>query len=188
VAFGGRYGAGFALIGVIAAASVGGSAAWFYAQSAAPPFADADRPDLVARGAEIYQARCASCHGVHLEGQPNWQHLNASGRLPAPPHDQTGHSWMHSDAQLFHLVKHSVADVAPPGYVSDMPAYDGVIPDRDIIAVIAYIKHSWPTGVRVYQALQNPDNAGMPATGGKEAGDNEDWRLPADCGAEPARQ
>jgi mono/diheme cytochrome c family protein len=174
--------AALALIGVILCAAGGGFAAWLTAPRLPAHFADADRAALVARGEEIYRANCASCHGAHLEGQPNWQHLNAAGRLPAPPHDQTGHSWMHSDEQLFNLVKHSVADEAPPGYVSDMPAYDGVLPDADIIAVIAYIKHNWPTGVRVYQALQNPGNAGMPATG------KDDWRLPADCGAEPSRQ
>ncbi|MCW5719495.1 MAG: cytochrome c, partial [Bauldia sp.] len=52
-------------------------------------------------GQTLYLANCASCHGVDLEGQPNWQTPLADGRFPAPPHDETGHTWHHSDAQLF---------------------------------------------------------------------------------------
>ena len=40
-------------------------------------------------GEENYQAHCASCHGVDLEGQPNWRTMKADGSLPAPPHDET---------------------------------------------------------------------------------------------------
>src|SRR5579859_6817793 len=34
-------------------------------------------------GAAVYAADCAGCHGPRLEGQPDWHHLNAAGRLPA---------------------------------------------------------------------------------------------------------
>jgi mono/diheme cytochrome c family protein len=170
-----------ALTGALALVGAAGLA--FHRYSQAGDFADAEDQTLVARGRLVYAERCASCHGDKLQGQPHWQRLNDQGRLPAPPQDQTGHSWMHSDAELFQLVRKSVADVAPPGYQSDMPAFGDTLPDPDIAAVIAFIKSSWPMGVRVYQALQNPDGAGMPANavGG-------DWRLPPDCGAEPARQ
>jgi hypothetical protein len=87
---------------------------------------------------------------------------------------------MHSDEQLFRFVKYSMTDVAAPGYVSPMPAFDGQLRDREIAAVLAYIKRSWPTGVRVYQAMLNPGRAGLPA-----AAAGEDWHLPADCGMEP---
>src|ERR1700734_2825068 len=60
------------------------------------------------RGATVYAANCAGCHGQKLEGQPDWHHLNAAGRLPAPPLDGTGHGWRHSTAELFHMVKFSV--------------------------------------------------------------------------------
>lgn len=171
-----------ALAAIILAIAAGGL---FYVRHGNAPkdFADADDQALVARGRVVYAGQCASCHGDKLQGQPAWQHLNEAGRLPAPPHDETGHSWMHSDADLFRLVRDSVAGIAPPGYVSDMPAFSGRLDDRDISAVIAFIKSSWPTGVRVYQAMQNPDGAGMPANMS-----GSDWRLPADCGTEPARQ
>jgi mono/diheme cytochrome c family protein len=147
-----------------------------------PHFADADDPALVAAGARVYAANCAQCHGAHLEGQPGWQVIGADGIARAPPQNETGHSWMHNDEQLFRFVKYSMADVAPPGYVSAMPAFGAKLGDRDIVAVLAFIKSSWPIGVRAYQAMLNPNREGMPA-----AAASGHWHLPADCGAEPVR-
>lgn len=100
--------------------------------------------DLVARGEKLYAGHCASCHGAGLEGQPNWQSRNAQGRLPAPPHDEHGHTWHHDDQVLFEVTKYGLAKHAPPGYQSDMPAFEGTLSDRDIVAVLAFIKSRWP--------------------------------------------
>lgn len=99
---------------------------------------------LVAHGERIYASHCAGCHGRNLEGQPEWQSRNAQGRLPAPPHDEHGHTWHHDDRVLFEVTKYGVAKHAPPGYQSDMPAFDGVLGDADIVAVLAFIKSRWP--------------------------------------------
>ena len=64
---------------------------------------------MLKHGALIYQARCASCHGVHLEGQANWRERGADGRLPAPPHDASGHTWHHPDDVLIRITKEGVA-------------------------------------------------------------------------------
>lgn len=138
------------------------------------------RTDPVATGRKVYTANCAACHGVALEGQPDWKHVNAQGRLPAPPLDGTGHGWRHSDAALFHFVKFSVLDEAGPDYRTDMPAFADRLSDDQIRAVIAYIKSRWPVGVRAAQSFLNPDHAGMPDR------IDGDWRLPADCD-EPVR-
>lgn len=53
------------------------------------PSADEGRITL---GKTVYAANCAACHGVNLEGQANWREWLANGRLPAPPHDKTGHT------------------------------------------------------------------------------------------------
>ena len=98
----------------------------------------------VSRGAPIYARHCASCHGRNLEGQPDWQSRNAQGRLPAPPHDEHGHTWHHEDSVLFDVTRHGLANVAPPGYVSDMPAFKGILSDEEIIDVLAFIKSRWP--------------------------------------------
>ena len=53
------------------------------------------------RGRAVYSEHCAACHGADLEGQPDWRSPGADGIYPAPPHDATGHTWHHSNAQLF---------------------------------------------------------------------------------------
>ncbi|WP_375600364.1 c-type cytochrome [Devosia sp. Naph2] len=71
--------------------------------------------------------------------------------MPAPPHDETGHSWHHSDQDLFTITKGGVGAVVP-GYESDMPAFDAALTDEDIRAVLAYIKSTWPERAREFQA------------------------------------
>ena len=105
----------------------------------------------IALGQEVYAQTCASCHGADLEGQPDWRRRLDNGRMPAPPHDETGHTWHHADGQLFTITKHGVEAVVP-GYESDMPAFEGVLSDAEIRAVLAYIKSTWPERERGFQA------------------------------------
>ena len=39
-----------------------------------------------------------------------------SGRVPAPPHDASGHTWHHPDGVLFRIVKEGTAAVVGQGY------------------------------------------------------------------------
>jgi mono/diheme cytochrome c family protein len=100
------------------------------------------------QGREIYVAYCASCHGINLEGAPNWQQRLANGAMPAPPHDATGHTWHHADDLLFQITKAGGQSVSPPGYVNAMPAFGGQLSDDEIWAVLAYIKSTWPADFR----------------------------------------
>lgn len=105
--------------------------------------------DVVAFGETIYAENCASCHGMNLEGQPNWRSPGADGRLPAPPHDKTGHTWHHDGDTLFRLTKYGTgALIGDPDYASNMPIYEGVLTDNEIIAVLSYIKSTWPQDIR----------------------------------------
>lgn len=108
--------------------------------------------ERIAQGKGIYADHCAACHGVDLEGQPNWRMRNADGRLPAPPHDPSGHTWHHPDQVLFAVTKYGPAATAGQGYQSDMPAFDGVLTDQEIIDVLTYIKSTWPDDIRHEQA------------------------------------
>ena len=118
--------------------------------------ADADRivlrdtdPDIVALGAVVYQENCASCHGANLEGQPDWRSPGEDGRLPAPPHDEAGHTWHHDGDTLFRLTKYGTGALfGDPDYASNMPIYEGVLTDDEIIAVLSYIKSTWPQDIR----------------------------------------
>ena len=106
-------------------------------------------PAIVALGANVYEANCASCHGADLEGQANWRSPGEDGRLPAPPHDETGHTWHHDSDTLFQLTKYGVSTlINDPDYASNMPIYDGVLSDEEIIAVISYIKSTWSEEIR----------------------------------------
>ncbi|NRB16199.1 MAG: c-type cytochrome [Rhodobacteraceae bacterium] len=105
------------------------------------PYQDAA---AVARGAELYQENCASCHGEQLQGQENWRDRDAEGYLPAPPHDVTGHSWHHGDAQLLAITRQGTAALVGSGYRSRMQGYQDVLSEQDILAVLAFIKSSWP--------------------------------------------
>jgi mono/diheme cytochrome c family protein len=127
----------------------GAAAYWLLSQIGDPALqADPDNPAQVAQGQMVYATHCARCHGANLEGEPNWQTRKPSGRLPAPPHDASGHTWHHPDAQLFGMVKKGIVPYAPAGYESDMPAFGTTLSDADISAVLAYIKSTWPAEIR----------------------------------------
>ncbi len=104
---------------------------------------DATTPDLAA-GERVYTTHCAICHGANLEGQPDWRQRKADGRLPAPPHDDSGHTWHHDDQLLFDIVRDGlVPPRAPAGYQTDMPVYGGVLSDAEIRAVLAFVASRW---------------------------------------------
>lgn len=123
-------------------------AGWRYAGTAPT---DAASADVIAQGRQVYAAQCAACHGSDLKGQPDWRSPLPSGRLPAPPHDESGHTWHHSDDILFRIVKEGTAAIVGGGYESDMPGFAGVVSDAEIRAVLAYIKSTWPERERGYQ-------------------------------------
>lgn len=131
-----------ALIGAIA-----------YAFWNAPMAIDPTDAALVAVGQGVYASHCAACHGANLEGQPRWRERLPNRRMPAPPHDASGHTWHHPDDMLFGITKYGLipGKYAPPGYESDMPAFGDTLTDKEIRAVLAYIKSTWPDRERAYQ-------------------------------------
>ncbi len=109
----------------------------------------------VAQGAELYQTYCASCHGVELEGQPNWQQPLANGSYPAPPHDASGHTWHHPDSYLFNITKQGGQALLPADMVSGMPGFGNQLSDEQIKAILDYIKSTWPQDIRQMQAQRS---------------------------------
>lgn len=100
--------------------------------------------EQIALGRTLYAENCASCHGAKLEGQPDWKTRGANGRLPAPPHDASGHTWHHSDEQLFAIVKFGTSALVGKDYESDMIGFGDTLGDDGIRAVLDYIKSTWP--------------------------------------------
>lgn len=119
----------------------------------APGPADPKNARVVETGEALYLAHCASCHGTELRGQPNWQEPLPDGGYPAPPHDGSGHTWRHSDRELFEATKFGGAFSAAPDSVSHMPAFDNVLSDDEIWAALAFVKSRWPTELQARQAL-----------------------------------
>jgi mono/diheme cytochrome c family protein len=117
--------------------------------------ADPADPELVALGERLHADHCASCHGVELEGQPDWQQPLPEGGYPAPPHDETGHTWHHGDQLLFDYTKHGGSAVVSGSFTSNMPGFGDQLTDDEIWAVLAFIKSHWPPAIRRRQAERN---------------------------------
>jgi len=98
-------------------------------------------------GSVLYDEHCASCHGQNLGGQPDWHKRDQDGYLPAPPHDETGHTWHHTDKYLFEMTKYGLQAFVGDGYKTRMPMYKDILSDSEIIAVLSFIKSRWPEEV-----------------------------------------
>lgn len=111
-------------------------------------------------GGELYAEHCASCHGVDLQGQPDWRVGNADGTMPAPPHDETGHTWHHDNKLLYSYTRlggqAALEERGVTGFKSAMPAFGEVLSDKEIWDVLAYIRSTWPKRVQQMQTSRNP--------------------------------
>ncbi|KKM03630.1 hypothetical protein LCGC14_1772510 [marine sediment metagenome] len=148
--------------GLVGAAALAAVAVWAGSVEETPAFTVLGEPvdaALIEQGESIYAVTCASCHGAKLEGQPDWRRRLENGRMPAPPHDAGGHTWHHADRQLFTITKHGVGAVVP-GYESDMPAFADTLIDAEIVAILAYIKSTWPERERAFQAEVTANDEG----------------------------
>lgn len=103
-------------------------------------------PVDLALGQTVYEANCASCHGMQGEGQPNWRQPGQDGKLPAPPHDSTGHTWHHPDQMLLQMIAQRSGVPNSP-----MPAYEGELTQEEMEATLAYIKTFWDKRPRDFQ-------------------------------------
>ena len=121
--------------------------------SAQPSYSvDPTDPQAVALGKQVYDAQCASCHGANLEGEAGWDQPSVDGILKAPPHDETGHTWHHNNAYLIESIVSGGARLPADAGVSPMPAYEHVLNDTEIGAVVAYIQSTWPPEILLPQS------------------------------------
>ena len=128
--------------------------ACFIAIALSSPVAGQAQPD----GGALYQRYCAACHGANLEGAPDWQRPGPDGLLPAPPHDETGHTWHHGDRFLFDYVARggqAVLDDLRVNFTSAMPAFGDLLQESEIAAILDFIRQSWPDDIRAIQAARS---------------------------------
>ncbi len=138
-------------VGLVAAGLLGGGGYLAYERLHGPA-SGAPGAAQQASGGALYGAHCAACHGAELEGQANWRERKTNGQLPAPPHDETGHTWHHPDQQLFEITKRGTAALVGSDYQTAMGPFAEVLSDGEIRAVLAYIKSRWPENIRARQA------------------------------------
>jgi mono/diheme cytochrome c family protein len=169
---------GCGVVAVLAASAVAAALALRAPAAPRAHYADAEDTAAVLEGKKLYASHCAGCHGRKLQGQLLWQVQDEFAGRRAPAHDQTGHTWQHADEDLFAMIKFGRFATTPATVKSYMPAYAQNLSDDQVLATIAYIKATWPLGLRVSQALLNPDYAGMPRNA-----DTVEWRLPPTCQA-----
>jgi len=123
--------------------------------NAETPLSDTDQ---IKPGRGVYEQHCASCHGANAEGAPNWQERDAHGELPAPPHNAEGHTWRHSDTDLYEMVSKGWRDPFNKSERLTMPAFDAEISPEQIRAVIGYLKTLWTPEQRQFQLQESRDH------------------------------
>jgi mono/diheme cytochrome c family protein len=122
--------------------------AWYGGQpkpAAAPSAGIAVPPGnaAAARGRKVYDAYCAYCHGIDLDGRSSWFAPTTRDAVTSPRLDAGGRAARLSDRTLFGITKYGGTWFATPGVESKMPAFDRIIDDDAIRDAIAYIKLSW---------------------------------------------
>ena len=127
--------------GAVALAAVGTYLVATHSQAETALYLD---QEAVAVGKAVYRENCASCHGENLEGEPNWRERDAQGYLPAPPHDETGHTWHHPTSQLAEITRVGTEALIGGGYRSNMPGFEEALDEDEILSVLAFIKSTWP--------------------------------------------
>ncbi len=102
------------------------------------------------RGETIYNASCASCHGVPSGGT----------MMDYPPrHDANGHTWHHPDCELIQIVREggdamteAMREMMAPPDAPRMQAFKDRLSPEKIAAVLAFIKTMWTPEERAAQA------------------------------------
>lgn len=103
----------------------------------------------VARGADLYQANCASCHGGPTGG----------AMMDYPPrHNANGHTWHHPDCELTEVIKEGgspmtvmMREMMAPPDAPRMVAFKDRLTDEEIRAILDHIKSWWTPTQRALQ-------------------------------------
>lgn len=98
---------------------------------------------LVEAGARHYASTCKMCHGAPGQKLPEI----ARGLNPSPPKLHTGDiQRKYSDAELYWIVEHGIR-------MTGMPAFGPTHPEKDLWAIIAFVKRLTEITAREYGVL-----------------------------------
>jgi mono/diheme cytochrome c family protein len=86
-------------------------------------------PESLAQGKQLYQRRCASCHGTNGEG-------GAGNDLIGPAPSLVDATWEHgsTDGEIFDVIKNGI----PPEFM--MVAWKDDLKDAEIWSVVNYVR------------------------------------------------
>lgn len=117
--------------------------------------------EQIAQGRAYYEATCAACHGIDGQGQFPEAPLepDASGRYGAPPHNDAGHTWHHTDELLLRYVMEG--GFSDPDTFYPMPRFDSLYNREQAAMIIAYIKTMWTEEQRIYQHHMTTEEEAM---------------------------
>ena len=104
----------------------------------APVEKQSESAQMLARGAKVHAVLCQPCHGDR-------QGKGSVGR--ANPHNESGHTWHHPDAQLREWI---LRGKPGPGF-SVMPGFTYLGKD-DLEAILAFIRTWWTVEQQEMQA------------------------------------
>jgi mono/diheme cytochrome c family protein len=100
-------------------------------------------PDVRASGEELYGTYCSVCHGVKGVGEnPVDKYAQDEYGYIAPPMDDSGHAWHHTDEQLIRTILEG-SQRNPR-----MAAWKHVLIEDDAIKLVDYIKNLWSPYIR----------------------------------------
>lgn len=89
----------------------------------------------IAAGAKVYSANCSSCHQANGKGQPGVFPPLAGNKVVTGP-----------AADVISIVKNGKSGkitVNGSTYNGQMPSWKGTLSNKDIAAVVSYIRNSW---------------------------------------------
>lgn len=104
----------------------------------------------VQKGARVFAANCAVCHGDRAQAEDTWRQRLPDGKFPPPPLNGTAHAWHHPLFELREIIKYG-SDPA----LGNMPAWGHILSDAEIDAAIAWFQSLWPH--EVYEAWREID-------------------------------
>ena len=108
-------------------------------------------PERIEAGRQIFEENCQACHGEKGRGEkPDDIHARDQNGLPvAPPLDDSGHGWHHSDVQLIHTIHEG----SPRN--ERMIAWKDVLDAEAVRNVVAYVKSLWSFRSRACQGRRH---------------------------------
>jgi len=86
-------------------------------------------------GQQAYAQFCASCHGEHGEGAPNWREMQVQGYSMPPALNGEGNSRQRSRGEMLQVIREG--NFSNGGI---MPPFAGVLSDVEQQALVDYLR------------------------------------------------